>query len=101
MKNSTSFIAQTIIQSDHASKYLTVLCRHFARKVEAEWDDITGTVHFPVGVTTMRVDNSRNQLEITCTSDSKEQLEVHKLIISQHVETYSRRETIDVVWRGV
>ncbi|MGF1695281.1 DUF2218 domain-containing protein [Vibrio lamellibrachiae] len=101
MTISTSFIAQTTIQSEHASKYLTVLCRHFARKVKAEWDDITGTVHFPVGVTTMRVDSSINQLEVTCTSDSKEQLEEQKLIISQHLDTYSRRETIDVVWRSV
>lgn len=41
----------TKIESEHASKYLVTLCRHFARKVPATWNDEKGLVTFPVGST--------------------------------------------------
>ncbi|MEZ9233066.1 DUF2218 domain-containing protein [Vibrio amylolyticus] len=92
------FATETIIQSEHASKYLTVLCRHFARKVDAKWNETSGTVYFPVGVTTMTVNDEANLLTIQCVSDNKQQLEHQKRIISEHIDTYSRRETIEVCW---
>ncbi|WP_295893697.1 DUF2218 domain-containing protein [uncultured Vibrio sp.] len=96
--SSGPFATETLIQSEHAGKYLTVLCRHFARKVEAKWNDTRGTVYFPVGVTTMTVNEGSNLLTIQCVSDTKQQLEQQKLIISEHLDTYARREVIEVIW---
>lgn len=90
-------IQTTTIQSEHASKYLTVLCRHFSRKVDATWDDVSGHVHFPMGEATMRVDN--DILTICCEAEDKEKLQGVIAIIDSHVDLFSRREKIALVWQ--
>ncbi|MCK6265847.1 DUF2218 domain-containing protein [Vibrio sp. ZSDE26] len=95
------FVAKATIQSQHASNYITVLCRHFARKVDAKWDETNGIVNFPVGVTSMNANVEENELTFVCASMSAEQLEHQKSIISQHMDTYSRREQLDIKWRAV
>ncbi len=37
------------LHSEHVVKYLVTLCRHFARKVPATWDETHGQIEFPVG----------------------------------------------------
>ncbi|HCE3707127.1 TPA: DUF2218 domain-containing protein [Vibrio parahaemolyticus] len=86
----------TQIESEHASKYLVTLCRHFARKVSATWDEQSGLVTFPVG----KAEFSLNGLclIIACEADSEKQLEQVKGIIESHVEMFSRRETLELDW---
>ncbi|MEF1302995.1 DUF2218 domain-containing protein, partial [Vibrio owensii] len=49
----------TVIESEHAAKYLVTLCRHFARKVPATWSDEKGLVTFPVGNTEFKLEGER------------------------------------------
>jgi len=92
------FISSTTIQSAHALKYLSVLCRHFARKVEAQWDDTQGTVFFVVGTTTLRVNTLNDALTVTCHADNQDMLERQQSIINHHVALFSRRESIALQW---
>lgn len=89
---------KTTIYSEHAAKYLVTLCRHFARKVPAEWDESTGKVEFSVGTTTMCVDERENELNITCHASDEEKLAIQKDIIEGHVDLFSRREKIVLSW---
>lgn len=90
--------AFSVIKSEHASKYLSVLCRHFSRKVDATWDDYQGTITFSIGVTSIQVNQAGNELSIVCQSDNKALLEEQKSVINRHVALFSRRESINLEW---
>ncbi|KOO09617.1 DUF2218 domain-containing protein [Vibrio hepatarius] len=89
----------TVIQSEHASKYLVVLCRHFGRKVTATWDDEKGEVQFPVGQAYMTVNPEQSSLTIRCVAESEDKLKGVIAIIDSHVDMFSRRETINLTWQ--
>ncbi|MBW3696076.1 DUF2218 domain-containing protein [Vibrio sp. T187] len=93
------FQSRVEIQTEHASKYLTVMCRHFARKVPAKWDESEGRVDFPIGVTEFEADNDAQKLTIHCRTESEELLTRLKSIIEGHVDLFSRRETITLDWQ--
>ncbi|CZF82949.1 hypothetical protein GCE9029_03540 [Grimontia celer] len=90
--------AMTEIESEHAAKYLVTLCRHFARKVSADWDEKYGEVNFPAGTTKFAVNEEETALTIQCEADSDEKLEIQKAIITGHVDLFSRREKIQLNW---
>ncbi|MBE3651765.1 DUF2218 domain-containing protein [Vibrio navarrensis] len=90
---------QTRIFSKHAGKYLVTLCRHFARKVPAQWDEYQGEVNFPVGKSLMQLDERTSSLTIICCAEDEEKLERQKATIASHVQMFSRREEIELIWQ--
>lgn len=91
------FQSTSTIHSEHAKKYLVVLCRHFARKVPATWTDTEGSVEFPVGLCTMSATDS--QLNIHCQANQQDKLLAQQSILDKHMDMFSRRETINLVWQ--
>lgn len=87
-----------LIESEHVEKYLQVLCRHFSRKVEAEWDTHFGVVKFAMGETVMKIEPNTQQLTITCHAADPNSLNSIKSIIDSHVELFGRRESIELTW---
>lgn len=92
--------SSTTIESSHAAKYLTTLCRHFARKVEAKWDEEMGHVKFPIGDCEMFVNAEQDQLLINCSAESLEKLNGVKGVVEGHLQMFSRRETLEVNWKA-
>ncbi|MBF4252989.1 DUF2218 domain-containing protein [Vibrio anguillarum] len=88
-----------VIHSSHSAKYLTVLCRHFSRKVTANWNETEGEVHFPSGVTSLLLDETKQQLLIQCHSENQQQLEQQMAIINSHIQMFARREPITLEWK--
>jgi len=97
-KEAFACTSYSIIQSEHAVKYLTVLCRHFSRKVKAEWTDFQGIVHFNVGITLMKVSTHATELHFECKAPNEEALEQQKAIINHHIALFARRESITLTW---
>ncbi|WP_394251980.1 DUF2218 domain-containing protein [Vibrio profundi] len=95
----TVFETKVEIHSSNASKYLTVLCRHFARKVSADWSDTQGVVEFPVGTSRFLVNDQSDMLTIVCSASNQKELDVQKSIIEGHVHLFSRREKISLEWQ--
>lgn len=93
--------SKTLIKSEHAGRYLQTLCKHFSRKVPAEWDQQTGKVNFAMGECEFTYLEKGNELAVHCSADSQEKLSTIQSIIEQHVTMLSRRETISVVWSKV
>lgn len=89
----------TMIESEHAPRYLQTLCRHFGRKVEASWDEQTGRVHFPAGVCDMQVQGT--QLRVTCHADDEANLTLVTETVSSHIEMFARREALPHQWQCV
>ncbi len=89
--------AKTTINSEHAQKYLTVLCRHFKRKVPASWDETQGRVEFPIGLCMMSV--TGNSLDISCEADSENAISGLKKVLEAHIQMFNRREELYLEWQ--
>jgi hypothetical protein len=92
------YYSKALINSEHAARYLQTLCRHFSRKVPADWNDVRGEVNFAMGDCQFIHLGKTNQLELTCNADSLEKLTTIKKILEQHITMLSRRETIVLIW---
>ena len=86
------------IRTDHASKYLQQLCKHFAHKVPATFDTETGEVAFSFGTSKLKVIGDR--LIIDCQSDSPETLSKTEGVMISHLERFAFRENLTIEWQS-
>ncbi|MEG3753186.1 DUF2218 domain-containing protein [Psychromonas arctica] len=93
--------SKTLIKSENAGRYLQTLCKHFSRKVPAEWDEQTGKVNFAMGDCEFTYSKKDNELTVHCNADSQDKLSTIQKILEQHVTMLSRRETISIVWSNL
>lgn len=91
------FSSQTCIQSEHAARYLNTLCRHFARKVAASWNEQQGEVQFVDGLCKMWLDADVS-LVICCETPSEQQLDKVESILTMHIQMFQRREELSINW---
>ncbi|MEP3633908.1 MAG: DUF2218 domain-containing protein [Shimia thalassica] len=85
MLNSTGFF-----QTENASRYLKQLCKHFAHKIEVEYDDTFGKCAFPTGAATLSADE--NGLTATVSAETGDMLLRAKSIVDSHLERFAFRE---------
>ena len=77
-------------ETDRASRYLTTLCKHFGKKVDALCDAQNGWVQFPFGRCEMVA--TATQLTLTASAVSHRQLDLVVEIVTNHVERFAFRE---------
>ena len=83
-------------KTDRASRYLTALCHHFGRKVEAECKPEQGWVQFPFGRCEMKADEG--QLALTASAENQKNLDQVVQIITSHLERFAFRENPSLDW---
>lgn len=74
----------------NASKYIQQLCKHFAHKVEVEYDEKNGKAALPPGPATLVAHD--DELVITVTANDDEGLTLAKSIIDDHLVRFAFRE---------
>ena len=84
------------IGTSNASKYLQQLCKHFAHKVEVQFDTHLGRAELPPGRCMMSV--AEGTLIFYCQSSKTEGLAVSKRIIDDHLIRFAWREEIEIEW---
>ncbi len=89
-------IATTSVKTDHAAKYLQQLCKHFAHKVDVEYDAVTGKAAFPSGACHMTADEEG--LHVRCEADTEDALMMSKVIFEKHIVRFAWREEIELDW---
>ncbi len=87
--------SHSILETEHASKYLQQMCKHFAHKVDAIYDAQKGNVAFPPGPCEMLAEDGL--LIIICNSDSDEGVKVMQSIIDQHIVKFAWREKLEAL----
>ncbi len=87
---------QIRVKTHHASKYLQQLCKHFAHKVNVNFDTQNGFAALPPGPCTMKA--SEVELYIHCQSDDPEKLPMSRSIIEIHLEKFAWREDLTLTW---
>tara|TARA_R100001143_G_scaffold61776_3_gene63421 strand:- start:284 stop:616 length:333 start_codon:yes stop_codon:yes gene_type:complete len=85
------------VETENASKYLMQLCKHFAHKVDVDYDSAQAPVEFPPGRCMMTAEGST--LSFYCRSGEDRGIAVMQHILSDHLTRFAWREDITFDWR--
>ena len=83
-------------ETDRAGRYLSALCHHFGRKIEAHCLPDKGWVQFPLGRCEMTADERR--LKLVVSADDEQQLDHLVDILTRHLERFAFREDPQLEW---
>ncbi|MCV6584225.1 MAG: DUF2218 domain-containing protein [Marinibacterium sp.] len=83
--------ARSTYETTNASRFLQQLCKHFAHKVPATFDDQTGEVTFSCGRARMRA--LADRLDFVIESGDRAGLDQTKAVIEDHLLRFAFRET--------
>lgn len=89
--------ASATATTDHASRYLQQLCKHWSHKAEAEFTAQAGTVTFEGGnrlAMTARPD--RLDLEVTVPQNGD--LAHFQDVVARHLVRFAFREELEIRW---
>ncbi len=89
-------VAEAQVRSDRASRYLVQLCKHFAHKTTADYDEVRGRVDFHPGLCVMHA--TENWLTLRCEALSAPDLHRVKDIVADHLVRFAWQEELAVVW---
>lgn len=82
----------TRFETPNGSKYLGQLCKHFAHKIEVEYDDTNGRADLPPGPAILSAD--AQGLSITITAEDEKGLGLARFIIEDHLKRFAFRENL-------
>ncbi len=77
-------------------RYMVQLCKHFAHKLPASFDDQAGALEFPFGACALKAE--ADALELTVQAASEPDLERMEQVIARHLERFAHRETLEIAW---
>ena len=80
-----------------ASRYLQQLCKHFAHKVPATFDQTQGAVTFPQGQ--CRLEASDGMLTIECTANEAALEPSLVKVVEVHLQRFAWKEECVLEWR--
>ena len=82
--------SSALVPTEHASKYLQQLCKHWSHRLEVTFGPTHGTVKLAEAVATM---NAREGgLEVVVEADASETVERLKGVVSSHLDRFAFRE---------
>lgn len=79
-------------ETERASRYLQAMCKHFAHKVEVNYDAEHGTAAMPYGTLNMHAHNGALHFEIEAPDE--QQLTRMKWIVVSHIVRFAFREKL-------
>lgn len=85
------------VATPRAPELLPRLCRHFAKKASATWDERRGEVEFPWGRCTL--DASDDALSFHCSAADEASLAQVQNVLDLHIGMFSRKEPLRIAWR--
>ena len=77
----------------NASKYLQQLCKHFAHKVEVEYDNLQGKAALPPGEALLTANDEMLSVEIS--AEDSNGLARSRFIIDDHIKRFAFRENCE------
>ena len=93
----TAATSKTAIATEHASRYLQQLCKHFAHKLTVKFDEHAGEITFSIGDCRLQADGEALHIELTAPNpDDMEQL---KDVVIRHLVRFAFREELQTNWQ--
>lgn len=81
---------QTTIPLTDPARAIRRLCKHFSHKVQADWDEAQGTVHFPMGMCYFTA--TAQSLHVRCEAAAPDATDAVANIVETHVYQMLWRE---------
>ena len=94
----TAINAEAAIATEHASRYLQQLCKHFAHKRPVAFDPHAGEISFSVGECRLKAEG--NTLRLMLTAPNAEDMEQLKDVVVRHLVRFAFREQLQVNWQN-
>ena len=89
-------IVSSRFETDAAGRYLQQLCKHFAHKVTASWNDSSGEVAFAPGSCAMRAEP--DALDFLCHAETADDAQKLITIIEMHLIRFAWRDHVELNW---
>jgi hypothetical protein len=93
------FTSNAKFTTERASGYLQQLCKHFAHKIEVQFDAQAGLIKFPFGQCDLTAE--QGVLDLTVTADAQSDLTKSCRVIGSHLERFAFRESPRIEWQPV
>lgn len=90
--------SRVIVPTDHASRYLQQLCKHWAHKFETEFTATHGRIALPLGTTVLTADEAGLSVELIARESGD--LEQFRDVVQRHIERFAFRETLQFDWQS-
>jgi hypothetical protein len=85
------------IATEHASRYLQQLCKHFAHKREVSFTPTEGKINFTAGDCLLAADDTT--LTLTAVANSAAELPQLEDVVARHLVRFAFREELKIDWR--
>ncbi|MER9756552.1 DUF2218 domain-containing protein [Mesorhizobium sp. M0166] len=85
------------VATEHASRYLQQLCKHWAHKFPVEFDANHGAIDLTLGRTVLDADQAA--LHIAVTTDEAGSLERLETVVAEHIKRFAFREELAFDWK--
>ncbi|RWX60578.1 DUF2218 domain-containing protein [Mesorhizobium sp. M4B.F.Ca.ET.089.01.1.1] len=86
------------VATEHASRYLQQLCKHWAHKFPVEFDPHHGAIDLTsLGRTVMEAD--AKALHIAVAADDATSLERLETVVADHIKRFAFREELTFDWQ--
>ncbi|MCQ8781916.1 DUF2218 domain-containing protein [Mangrovibrevibacter kandeliae] len=92
--------ATATVVTDHASRYLQQLCKHWSHKFQAEFDPTAGTIHFDAERTLVLIARD-DRLELELTVADPDALERMQGVVAEHLQRFAFREALAIAWQPI
>ena len=89
--------AKATAATEHASRYLQQLCKHWSHKATAEFTPRAGTITFPNG-NSLAMAAQPDQLDLTVEVPDDADLAHFKDVVDRHLIRFAFREDLKIVW---
>ncbi len=85
------------VKTDHASRYLQQLCKHWSHKMTTQFDPTNGRVDFPSGAQLLlAADAGDLRLTLTAPADAIERMQD---VVADHLKRFAFREELEFAWQ--
>ena len=85
-------VTSATIHTDHASKYILQICKHFAHRVEVAYDEVRGECRFVCGTATLHADPGLLRIEVAAPDEG--QAEETRDVVERHLLRFAFREEL-------
>lgn len=85
-----------IIDTDEAPRFVRMLCKHFAHKVEADWSDDSGWVAFAMGRCELLA--TSRHLRVCCRAENNADLDEVADTIKSHFDRFAQKQQLVMNW---
>jgi hypothetical protein len=85
------------VKTEHASRYLQQLCKHWSHRFTVEFNEIAGKVPFSPE-TSVEFAADASALLMTLHVENPQDIERKQNVVADHLKRFAFREALDVVW---